>query len=180
MAGYDASGEWDDAQEEAWKKLTTVEKQYPVSILGLFQRFTDYITGNTTRYQDPEPQIVADDRTEFARTADRVLTNPHSPIGWMWQNGLPALGMATTVVNPLATVRVAAPTMLVGAGASLASDAASEALTGKTTEELAQPYVGEHLSFFANPGTYVGGKTAYNFLNLGRYTMDMLPPASYG
>lgn len=181
LFGYDASGDWDEKQEEAWKKITTKDKHYQPTILGLFNYLQDLITGNTTYQQDPDDkgEIKQDNRTKLAQTIDSALSDPHSVAGYIYQNIIPTAIAATSLVNPLATIRVVAPAAATGFATSGISNAASKALTGKSTEELAEPYVGRELSFLGDPGTYVGAKTGKNFFNFGRYVMDEVFPASY-
>ncbi len=123
-----------------------------------------------------------------------MASHNNNPLGYAWQTVVPAasvaggLSIAPRVVlgiatNPLKTtlqsVRTLLPAGLVGYGVSKATNAASEAVTGKSLEENTSPYTGHTFSFITDPGIYIGAKEGYNFYKLGRYVFDELSPNSY-
>lgn len=171
-------GSWGKWQEQQYKKLITKDKHYQPTILGLMTSITDNLSGNTT-YEDHETQITPDDRTNFGRKIDYALSDNNNPYGYIYQTILPASSVVASVLNPAIATRSIIPGVLVGGTTSYLSNEASKAITDKTTEELVSPYTGNTLSFLGNPGTYAGGKTGYNFKNLGRFVMDYVEPANY-
>ena len=178
-------GSWGPQQEKQYRKLITKTKHYNATTLGFLSYVTDRIGGNTTYQEDPSivsgkhGEVTQDDRSEFGRTTDYLLRHNNNPLGYAYQTILPTAAVAASLVNPVITFRTAIPGMAVGTTASGASNAISKATTNKTLEEHARPYVGGELSFLANPGTYLGSKTGYNYKNLGRFVMDNVLPASY-
>ena len=178
-------GSWGPWQEEQYRKLITKTKHYNATPLGFLSYVGDRIGGNTTYQEDPSivsgkhGEVTQDDRSEFGRTTDYLLRHNNNPLGYAYQTILPTAAVAASLVNPVITFRTAIPGIAVGTTASGASNAISKATTNKTLEEHARPYVGGELSFLANPGSYVGAKTAYNYKNLGRFVMDNVLPASY-
>lgn len=178
-------GSWGPWQEEQYRKLTTKTKQYNTTPLGLVTALIDKVSGNDTYQEDPpfvkgySGEIKPDNRSKLGRTADKLLQHTNNPVGYIYQNVLPTAAASILLTNPVATLRAAIPGIAVGTVTSEASNAISEATTNKTLEEHARPYVGGELSFLANPGSYVGAKTGYNYKNLGRFVMDNVLPASY-
>lgn len=171
-------GTWGPWQEQQYKKLTTKKKEYPVSIGGAIQHLVDNLTGENT-YQIAPSEIKADNRSTFGRYMDQQLQNPHTPLGYVYQNVIPAAGIATIPISVPMFLRTVIPAVITGAAANKAANTISESLTGKTTKDLVRNYTGNELSFLGEPGTYVGGKVGYNYKNLGRYVMDNIYPANY-
>ena len=169
-------GNWGSWQEQQYRKLTTKKKEYPVSLLGTWNHFMDKLSGNDT-YQVQPATITADNRTSFGRFMDHQLQDPHTFLGYIHQNVIPAATVAS-LTTPMG-LRTFIPALITGVAAGEAADKASVALTGETTEDKVRNYTGNELSFLGNPGTYVGGKVGYNYKNLGRYVMDNVYPANY-
>ena len=178
-------GSWGPWQEQQYKRLTTKTKQYNTTPLGLVTALIDKVSGNDTYQEDPpfvkgySGEIKPDNRSKLGRTADKLLQHTNNPVGYIYQNVLPTAAASILLTNPVATLRAAIPGIATGTVTSEASNAISKATTNKTLEEHARPYVGGELSFLANPGSYVGAKTGYNYKNLGRFVMDNVLPASY-
>lgn len=178
-------GRWGPWQEQQYRRFTTKNKHYNVTPLGFLSYIADKIGGNTTYQEDPSivsgyrGETKSDNRSNFGRTVDYLLQHNDNPVGYTYQTILPALAVSTTLVNPIVTTRAAVPGVLVGGTTSYTLDKFSKDTTGKTTEEWAEPVIGKEVSFLANPGTYIGGKTGYNYKNLGRFVMDNVLPASY-
>lgn len=170
-------GSWGPWQEQQYKKLITKKKEYPVTLQGAWNHFMDKLSGNDT-YQVQPATITADNRSNFGRFMDNQLQNPHTFLGYMYQNIIPAATVAS-LTTPMG-LRTVVPAFITGAAASGVADKASVALTGETTEDKARNFTGNELSFLGNPGTYVGGKVGYNYKNLGRFVMDNVYPANYG
>lgn len=172
-------GTWGPWQEQQYKKLTTKKKEYPVSIGGAIQHLVDNLTGENT-YQIAPSEIKADNRSTFGKYMDQQLQNSHTPLGYTYQNVIPAAGIA---ILPFTSVpmflRTVIPAVVTGAAANKAANTISESLTGKTTKDLVRNYTGNELSFLGEPGAYIGGKVGYNYKNLGRYIMDNVYPANY-
>jgi len=119
---------------------------------------------------------------------DQMLQRNDNPVGFVYRTVMPAMaavggayGLATA---PFATIGAVAG----GVAADKATDAVSQATTGKTWSEHVSPVVGRELSQMAYPSMFVGGaagakagaRVDRNFSQLGRYTLDNLTPASYG
>ena len=170
-------GSWGSWQEQQYRKLTTKKKEYPVSLQGAWNHFMDKLSGNDT-YQVQPATITADNRTSFGRFMDHQLQDPHTFLGYIHQNIIPAATVAS-LTTPMG-LRTFIPALITGVAAGKAADKASVALTGETTEDKVRNYTGNELSFLGNPGTYVGGKVGYNYKNLGRFVMDNVYPANYG
>lgn len=178
-------GSWGPWQQKQYKRLTTKQKNYQTTPLGFTSYLFDKITGNTTYQEEPSivkgysGEVKQDDRTQFGKKLDQTLQDNKTPLGYAYQTVLPSAIAASTIVNPLITVRTAIPGLAVGLPTSYATNQISKAITGKTTEEIANPYTGNELSFLGNPATYIGGKSAYNFKNLGRFVINDVLPANY-
>ena len=178
-------GSWGPWQETQYRKLTTKTKQYNTTPLGLVTALIDKVSGNDTYQEDPpfvkgySGEIKPDNRSKLGKTADKLLQHTNNPVGYIYQNVLPTAAASIFLTNPVATLRTAIPGIATGTVTSIASNAISKATTNKTLEEHARPYVGGELSFLANPGSYVGAKTGYNYKNLGRFVMDNILPANY-
>ena len=178
-------GSWGPWQETQYRKLTTKTKQYNTTPLGLVTALIDKVSGNDTYQEDPpfvkgySGEIKPDNRSKLGRTADKLLQHTNNPVGYIYQNVLPTAAASIFLTNPVVTLRTAIPGIATGTVTSIASNAISKAITNKTLEEHARPYVGGELSFLANPGSYVGAKTGYNYKNLGRFVMDNILPANY-
>lgn len=178
-------GSWGPWQEKQYRKLTTKNKHYNTTPLGLLSYGFDKLLGNTTYQEDPSivsgkhGEVTQDNRSKFGRTTDYLLHHNNNPLGYAYQTILPTAAVATSLVNPVIALRTAIPGIVTGGATSYVSNKISKATTNKTLEELASPYLGRELSFLANPGSYVGGKVGYNYKNLGRFVVDNVNPASY-
>lgn len=112
--GYNVriDGSWGPWQQNLWDKISTKEKHYPTTPMGLIKYTYDKYLGNGTTYkQDPEyvGEIKADNRSNAGRWIDQQVSNPTSPVGYMYHTVLPAAATAGVIYGATSLPVTAAP-----------------------------------------------------------------------
>lgn len=105
MLGYKVplDGSWGPYQQKIWDRLSTKNKEYDTTLMGLIQSITDKITGNTTYKKDPleKGQVYKSRKDSYTKPSSKVS----KAIFGTW---LPILGAAvlpsTILKHPVATV----------------------------------------------------------------------------
>lgn len=96
-------GSWGPWQQAQYNKLTTKEKPYQTTPLGLLSFAFDKLTGNSTYQEDPpevkgyDGEIKSDDRSNTRRWIDQQMSNNKTPLGYVTQTVLPAGAVAAAV-----------------------------------------------------------------------------------
>lgn len=96
-------GSWGPWQQAQYEKLTTKEKPYQTTPLGLLSFAFDKLTGNSTYQEDPpevkgyDGEIKSDDRSNTRRWIDQQMSNNKTPLGYVTQTVLPAGAVAAAV-----------------------------------------------------------------------------------
>ena len=96
-------GSWGPWQQAQYNKLTTKEKPYQTTPLGLLSFAFDKLTGNSTYQEDPpevkgyDGEIKSDDRSNTRRWIDQQMSNNKTPLGYVTQTILPAGAVAAAV-----------------------------------------------------------------------------------
>lgn len=198
-------GSWGPWQEQQYQRLTTKDKYYPTTPLGLFSYLYDKTLGSGTTYKvDPlspyyNGEIKSDDRSTVRRYLDQQMKDNKTPLGYITQTVLPAAttsaaivyggpavvkGIGTVVANPLTIRHAIKPLVKEGvkgfAGAT-AINLASKATTGKTWgEQVAQstgvsPEFGEFTNVGIYAPTYLKNVTKRGVETAMRTTSSSLP-----
>lgn len=96
-------GSWGPWQQAQYNKLTTKEKPYQTTPLGLLSFAFDKLTGNSTYQEDPpevkgyDGEIKSDDRSDTRRWIDQQMSNNRTPLGYVTQTVLPTGAVAAAV-----------------------------------------------------------------------------------
>ena len=96
-------GSWGPWQQAQYNKLTTKEKPYQTTPLGLLSFAFDKLTGNSTYQEDPpevkgyDGEIKSDDRSNTRRWVDQQISNNRTPLGYVTQTVLPTGAVAAAV-----------------------------------------------------------------------------------
>lgn len=96
-------GSWGPWQQAQYNKLTTKEKPYQTTPLGLLSFAFDKLTGNSTYQEDPpevkgyDGEIKSDDRSNTRRWIDQQMSNNRTPLGYVTQTVLPTGAVAAAV-----------------------------------------------------------------------------------
>lgn len=96
-------GSWGPWQQAQYNKLTTKEKPYQTTPLGLLPFAFDKLTGNSTYQEDPpevkgyDGEIKSDDRSNTRRWVDQQMSNNRTPLGYVTQTVLPTSAVAAAV-----------------------------------------------------------------------------------
>lgn len=96
-------GSWGPWQQAQYEKLTTKEKPYQTTPLGLLSFAFDKLTGNSTYQEDPpevkgyDGEIKSDDRSDTRRWIDQQMSNNRTPLGYVTQTVLPTGAVAAAV-----------------------------------------------------------------------------------
>lgn len=96
-------GSWGPWQQAQYNKLTTKEKPYQTTPLGLLSFAFDKLTGNSTYQEDPpevkgyDGEIKSDDRSNTRRWLDQQMSNNKTPLGYVTQTVLPTGAVAAAV-----------------------------------------------------------------------------------
>lgn len=96
-------GSWGPWQQAQYEKLTTKEKPYQTTPLGLLSFAFDKLTGNSTYQEDPpevkgyDGEIKSDDRSNTRRWIDQQMSNNRTPLGYVTQTVLPTGAVAAAV-----------------------------------------------------------------------------------
>lgn len=96
-------GSWGPWQQAQYNKLTTKEKPYQTTPLGLLSFTFDKLTGNSTYQEDPpevkgyDGEIKSDDRSNTRRWIDQQMSNNRTPLGYVTQTVLPTGAVAAAV-----------------------------------------------------------------------------------
>lgn len=96
-------GSWGPWQQAQYNKLTTKEKPYQTTPLGLLSFAFDKLTGNSTYQEDPpevkgyDGEIKSDDRSDTRRWVDQQMSNNRTPLGYVTQTVLPTGAVAAAV-----------------------------------------------------------------------------------
>lgn len=96
-------GSWGPWQQAQYSKLTTKEKPYQTTPLGLLSFTFDKLTGNSTYQEDPpevkgyDGEIKSDNRSNTRRWVDQQMSNNRTPLGYVTQTVLPTGAVAAAV-----------------------------------------------------------------------------------
>lgn len=172
-------GSWGPWQEQQYQRLTTKDKYYQTTPLGLLSYLYDKTLGSGTTYKvDPlspyyNGEIREDDRSATRRYLDQQMKDNKTPLGYLTQTVLPAAavssaivyggpglkGIGAAVLNPI-TRRYAVESLVregaKGFAGATAVNLASKATTGKTWGEQVAQSTGVSPEFgeFTNVGVY--------------------------
>lgn len=175
--GYNVptDGSWGPYQQKIWDKLSTKQKEYDNTFIGLFNGLKDKITGNTTYKKDPlvKDQIYksrGDSYTKPSNGVSKALLGTYIP-------GAIALASPQTILkHPIASA--------VGYLGGLAGNTVVDKISKATTKKDFATNVGNTLGIskqaaeYLNPGSYIGGYGAVRRLLNSIYTN--VSPLGYG
>ena len=169
MLGYKVplDGSWGPYQQKIWDRLSTKNKEYDTTLMGLIQSITDKITGNTTYKKDPleKGQIYKSRKDSYTKPSSKVS----KAIFGTW---LPILGAAvlpsTILKHPVATVVGS----IGGEVGSKVVDKTSKVLTGQDYSTNVGNALGisKEAAQYTNPGIYAGGYGAVRRMLNSIYT----------
>ena len=169
MLGYKVplDGSWGPYQQKIWDRLSTKNKEYDTTLMGLIQSITDKITGNTTYKKDPleKGQVYKSRKDSYTKPSSKVS----KAIFGTW---LPILGAAalpsTILKHPVATVVGS----IGGEVGSKVVDKTSKVLTGQDYSTNVGNALGisKEAAQYTNPGIYAGGYGAVRRLLNSIYT----------
>ena len=154
--GYNVplDGSWGPYQQKIWDKLSTKNKEYDTTIMGLIQGLTDKLTGNTTYKKDPleSDQIYTTRKDSYTKPSNGI---PKAVFGtWIPLAGA-AIMPSTILKHPVAT-------MVGSIGSAIGSklvNKASKVLTGQDYSTNVGNALGisKEAAEYTNPGIYAGG-----------------------
>lgn len=115
----EVNGSWGPWQEKKYRELTTKDKHYNTTPLGLLQYGWDKLMGNPTTYREepefvtgkPTATITADTRSPLRRKIEQSVNDPHTPLGYVTQVVAPSAAVAGTLVYGLPAAARALPSI---------------------------------------------------------------------
>lgn len=160
-------GSWGPYQQKIWDRLSTKNKEYDTTVMGLVQGLADKITGNNTYKKDPleQSQIYTSRKDSYTKPSNGVS----KAIFGTW---LPILGAATL---PSTILKHPVATLVGSVGGKVGSklvDKTSKALTGQDYSTNVGNVLGisKEAAEYTNPGIYAGGYGAIRRLLNSIYT----------